>query len=222
MPDDVCDPRPGYHGDEMRLRLAQITLSLLLLGGAATALAATYGEDPVAVSSSTSGTNGASGASAISGDDRVVRYVAFHSFASNLVPGDTNGTQDVFLFARATGALSRVSVSSRGAQANGPSANPAIDGSVQRAPHCVAFQSRATNLVTGVHGAVWRVYVRDLRTHTTRLVSRGAPSSAADPASSADCRQVAFTSAGRIYVGHGLRGRRAHLVAHGTNPAPPA
>src|SRR5438093_2008599 len=44
---------------------------------------------------------------AISADGR---FVAFASVASNLVPGDTNGTLDVFVRDRQTGATERVSV----------------------------------------------------------------------------------------------------------------
>jgi hypothetical protein len=202
----------------MRNRLALTPLAILVLALAASALGGTYGAEPVAVSSALPSANGPSGGAAISGDNRVVRYVAFHSFASNLVPGDTNGMQDVFLYTRANGALTRVSVSSSGAQANGASANPAVDGSVQRAPHCVAFQSEATNLAAGDRDSTWDIYVRDLRAHKTRLVSGGVPGSAVDPTISGDCRQVAFTSNGRIYTGSGLRGGRAHYVARGTNP----
>jgi hypothetical protein len=206
----------------LHFRVPQIGLALLALALAfgVTAPARPYGSDPVPVSAAGSGgANGASGGAAISGDNRVARYVAFHSLASNLVPGDTNGVQDVFVYARETGQISRVSVSSGGAQANGASANPALDGSVQRAAHCVAFQSQATNLVPGVDGGSWRIYVRDLQANRTRLVSRGVSGSAVDPAISGDCRQVAFTSAGRIYIGNGLRGGRAHYFALGTNPA---
>jgi Tol biopolymer transport system component len=49
----------------------------------------------------------------ISGDGR---YVSFNSLASNLVPGDTNGASDVFLFDRQTGTTTRVSVTSAGVQ----------------------------------------------------------------------------------------------------------
>jgi Tol biopolymer transport system component len=112
----------------------------------------------------------------------------------------------------------RASVTRRGGQANGASATPAIDGSVQRAPRCVAFQSQASNLVPADRDHQWDIYVRDLRTHTTRLVSGGVGAAAVDPAISGDCRQVAFTSAGRVYVGRGLKGGRAHPVAKGTNP----
>src|SRR5512140_2502575 len=62
---------------------------------------------------------------AISGDGAVV---AFDSMASTLVPGDTNQQADVFVHDRTTGATERVSVRSDGAQANGTSTRPAIDG----------------------------------------------------------------------------------------------
>ncbi len=71
------------------------------------------------------------------------RFVAFESDATNLVPGDTNGTTDVFVRDRLAATTDRVSVDSAGAQANDRSDFPAIsaDGSV------VAFVSTASNLV---------------------------------------------------------------------------
>ena len=88
---------------------------------------------------------------AISADGR---YVAFHSYASNLVGGDTNAQGDVFVRDRDTdedgiydegGAVGviRVSRATDGTQGNGDSAWPAIseDG------RYVAFQSEASNLV---------------------------------------------------------------------------
>ena len=60
---------------------------------------------------------------AISGDGR---FVAFASTAPNLVPGDTNGTQDVFVHDRQTGATERVSVDSAGTQADLGSSSGAI------------------------------------------------------------------------------------------------
>jgi hypothetical protein len=196
-------------------RLAPAATFLAGLYAATTAVAGIFGPEPVAVSTSA---RAPSGSPAISGDNRVVRYVAFHSFASNLTAGDTNGALDVFLYKRTSKQLSRVSVSSAGRQANGASGNPAIDGSVQRGPRCVAFQSQATNLAAGDGDSSWDIYVRDLRTRTTRLVSRGIGPSAVDPAISGDCRQVAFAAAGRIYVGDGLKGGKPHFVARGTNP----
>ena len=46
------------------------------------------------------------------------RYVAFRSFADNLVPGDTNDERDVFVRDRQTGTTTRVSLDSVGNQGN--------------------------------------------------------------------------------------------------------
>ena len=98
----------------------------------------------VSVDSSGNQGNAESLSPAISGD---ARYVAFWSKASNLVPGDTNGTDDVFVHDRQTGVTKRVSVDSAGNQGNGPSgmSRPAI-GLDSR---FVAFESLASNLVPG-------------------------------------------------------------------------
>jgi hypothetical protein len=69
----------------------------------------------VSVASDGSEGNGDSYDSAISGDGR---YVAFLSWASNLVPGDTNGATDIFVHDRQTGQTTRVSIASDGAQGN--------------------------------------------------------------------------------------------------------
>jgi hypothetical protein len=186
-----------------------------ILGISASAWGGVFGPEPVAVSSRA---NAPSGSPSISGDNRVVRYVAFNSFAANLVPGDTNCAGDVFLYNRRSGGIKRMSVSSSGTQANGDSSNAAVDGSVQRAPRCVAFQSVASNLSPADRDRTPDVYVRDFKARRTRLVSRGIGAAAVDPAISGDCRQVAFTAAGRVYAGNGLKGGRPHLVARGTNP----
>src|SRR3954453_857389 len=64
------------------------------------------------------------GAPSISGNGR---FVTFASLASNLVPGDTNGTFDVFVRDRQAGITKRVNTTGpAGAQANGQSFPPAI------------------------------------------------------------------------------------------------
>lgn len=73
------------------------------------------------------------------------RFVAFWSFASNLVAGDTNGRVDVFVRDRQDGTTTRVSVSAAGVQGNGASYEPAISADGR----FVAFHSDATNLVAG-------------------------------------------------------------------------
>jgi Tol biopolymer transport system component len=71
------------------------------------------------------------------------RYVAFISFASNLVTGDTNNRSDIFVHDRQTGVTERVSVSSAGAQSNGFSELPDISGDGR----FVTYYSAASNLV---------------------------------------------------------------------------
>lgn len=70
------------------------------------------------------------------------RYVVFSSTATNLVAGDTNGTSDVFLFDRVSGATELLTRGADGSGANGPSNAPDVsaDGSV------VVFHSGASNL----------------------------------------------------------------------------
>jgi Tol biopolymer transport system component len=75
------------------------------------------------------------------------RYVAWYSTASNLVSGDTNGTADVFVRDRTNNTTKRASISTTGTQGNGGSTGCAI--SHGGAQVWVAFQSNASNLVTG-------------------------------------------------------------------------
>jgi Tol biopolymer transport system component len=85
------------------------------------------------------------------------RFVAFESLASNMVPNDTNDTNDVFLLDRQTGLLERVSLSSAGEEGNSASVFPAIaaDG------RYVAFQSSANNLVLPDTNKTYDIFVRD-------------------------------------------------------------
>jgi hypothetical protein len=73
------------------------------------------------------------------------RFVAFSSFASNLVAGDTNSTTDVFVRDLQTGQTTRVSVDSNGVEGDRFSDVPSIstDG------RYVAFRAAASNLVPG-------------------------------------------------------------------------
>jgi len=59
------------------------------------------------------------------------RFVAFTSFASNLVPGDTNSRADVFVRDRQTGTTERVSVTDDEAQAGGGSFDPSISATAR-------------------------------------------------------------------------------------------
>ena len=85
------------------------------------------------------------------------RFVAFNSFATNLVAGDTNNDWDIFVRDRQLGTTSRKNTSSGGGQANGTSLRAGIsaDGT------CVVFESDATNLVPGDTNGVADVFVRE-------------------------------------------------------------
>jgi Tol biopolymer transport system component len=141
---------------------------------------------------------------AISADGR---YVTFASVASNLVPGDTNGAQgvflgtDVFVHDRQTGQTTRVSVASDGTQANRESFAPTVSADGRY----VAFLSLASNLVPRDNNGRRNpllgqdVFVHDRQTGQTTRVSvasdhRQALGPSFDPSISADGRRVAFAS----------------------------
>jgi len=85
--------------------------------------------------------NGASDSAAISADGR---FIAYRSFASDLLPDDTNGVPDVFLYDRLAGSTSLLSVSAWGDYAaNNRSGYPVFSGDGQT----VVFQSWASDLV---------------------------------------------------------------------------
>jgi len=130
------------------------------------------------------------------------RYVAFRSFATNLVSGDTNGYLDVFVRDRRLHKTVRVSVDSAGVQGNSFSDTPSISANGRY----VAFRSFATNLVSSDTNGFSDVFVRDRKLHKTVLVSvdsAGAQGNdpSGDPSISADGRYVAFDSSATLVSG---------------------
>jgi hypothetical protein len=95
------------------------------------------------------------------------RFVAFHSFATNLVAGDTQGWQDIFVRDRQSATTERVSVDSSGAEANANS----LFCSISADGRFVAFLSEASNLVTGDTNFAVDVFVHDRANHVTERVS---------------------------------------------------
>lgn len=95
--------------------------------------------------------------------------LAFQSYATNAVPGDLNGTNDVFVRYLPDGPTVLASLSSAGTPGNSGSTNPQLsaDGRV------LAFRSYATNLVEQDRNGVPDVFVRDLATGWTARVSVG-------------------------------------------------
>jgi hypothetical protein len=122
-------------------------------------------------------------------------WVAFYSEASNLVPGDTNGADDIFIFERSTGTTVRVSVDSTGAESDGDSYDPNISTNGR----FVAFYSEATNLVPGDTNGVDDIFLHERSTGITSRISvdsSGAEGNGASyyAAPSATARFVAFHS----------------------------
>ncbi len=93
-------------------------------------------------------------------------YVAFESYATNLVEGDHNGVRDVFLWRKTQqgGEIERVSVSPDGVEGNSQSFEPSISG---MGGH-VAFSSNASNLLTdgtrvdGVNVYLWEKHNKNI------------------------------------------------------------
>jgi hypothetical protein len=144
-------------------------------------------------SSGNQDTNANSQQPSISADGRYVTFLA--SGDSNLVPGDTNNSWDIFVHDRTTGTTKRVSVNSSGEQANDSS----FSASISDDGHYVVFGSAATNLVAGDTNDTWDVFVHDLQTGTTERANVNDSGEQANGVSygtsmSSDGRYVAFES----------------------------
>ncbi|NUT51615.1 MAG: hypothetical protein HOV94_30615 [Saccharothrix sp.] len=127
--------------------------------------------------------NGLSWAPSISADGR---YVAFQSRATNLVPGDTNGVEDVFVRDRRTGRTERVSVADDGSELTLYSQRPSISGDGRH----VAF-------IAGSNTGQGAVLLRDRVAGRTTNVSAGYAGGgdwAETPEVSTDGRFVVFMS----------------------------
>lgn len=123
------------------------------------------------------------------------RFVTFYSYATNLVPGDTNGYSDVFVRDMQSGTTIRLSQASDGTQGNSDSYDPQITGDGR----FVVFDSYAGNLVAGDINGTSDIFLRDLLTGQTTIVSRSTAGGQGDNASydpdvSQDGRYVAFNS----------------------------
>jgi WD40-like Beta Propeller Repeat len=128
------------------------------------------------------------------------RYVAFTSFASNLVPGDTNGVEDVFVHDRLTGATERATTGT------GASHDPSLSGDGR----FVAYDTTTTNGSS--------VYLRDRLAGTVELVSAGR-----QPQVTPSARYVAFIGPGNnAYVADRTTDTTERVDLPNTgDPAPP-
>lgn len=145
----------------------------------------------------TSGGNNASSAPSISADGR---FVAFQSNASNLAAGDSNGAiSDIFVRDLIAGTTTLLTPGGNGSGSSAPS--------ISANGRYVAFQSDSSNLVAGDAGTLSDIFVRDLVTGTTTLVTLGGNGASVTPSISADGRYVTFTSSASNLVAGDTNGR---------------
>ena len=123
------------------------------------------------------------------------RYVAFISDATNLVEGDTNDKQDVFVRDRKKGTTVRISVSNVGEQANADCHEVVItaDGRV------LAFSSISSTLDENINNRSADIFLCDREAQFVRRITRSRDGYEADhdsgePSISANGRFVAFYS----------------------------
>lgn len=153
----------------------------------------------------TSGGNEANGDSdhpALTADGR---RVVFASYASNLVPQDTNDASDIFLRDLLTGQTTRVSLAFNGGQAGGGSFLPEISANGR----FVAFMSYAANIAPNDLNPARDVFVRDLKTGQAEIVSVSSAGDSAHVPSgavaiSANGRWLAFESDAASFDGDDL------------------
>lgn len=154
--------------------------------------------------------NGPSEEPSISGDGR---FVAFVSFADNLVAGDTNGASDIFVFDRQDRQTTRVSISREGLEANADSVSPAISGHGRY----VVFVSDAGNLVANDLNGFADIFWHDRQTGETKRVSvdsagREANDDSLAPTMSADGQIVVYESFASDLVPGDTNGHRDVFV----------
>jgi flagellin-like hook-associated protein FlgL len=124
------------------------------------------------------------------------RYVAFSSAATNLVPGDTNGVDDAFIKDLETGAVTRISTDSLGAQAlGGHTYNVSFSADGQS----VVFESSATNLVSGDTNTRYDIFIKNL---TTGAVTRVSTDSSGGQMMTGNSNSPSLSADGRFVVFH--------------------
>ncbi|MFK8114998.1 MAG: choice-of-anchor Q domain-containing protein, partial [Rubripirellula sp.] len=141
--------------------------------------------------------NGVSHRPTISGDGR---FVAFTSAATNLVAGDSNGNDDVFVVDTMTSALQLVTTGFDATSSTVMAPEISDNG------RFVVYQSSATHLTLADTAGIDDIFVFDRVNASTDLVSRdiaGLPAtdSSISPSISADGRFIAFESLAEIVPG---------------------
>lgn len=148
-------------------------------------------------------------------------YVVFSSWASNVVTGDTNNAGDVFVRDTWLGTTARVSVTDSGGQSNGDSWCTAR--SISADGRYVVFVSEATNMTAANDNNNDKdVYVRDLQTRHTYLISKStagvqANGGSEEPNISSNGRYVTYFCMADNLVS-GLTGQMPRVYVRDTDP----
>ena len=159
----------------------------------------------VSVATTGNAGNGASVEPSVSDDGR---FVAFASTSSDIVSGDNNGDSDVFVRDMFLNTTTLVSANVLGTgPANGNSVQPAVSGDGK----FVAFASDAINVTANDLTPIRDVFLRNLETSTTSLISLsgigiGGNAASQFPSLNADGQFVAFVSEASDVVGAGAGG----------------
>jgi Tol biopolymer transport system component len=108
------------------------------------------------------------------------RYVAFASLADNLVPNDTNGVADVFVYDAQSGTTTLVSVSTNSVSpGNRASSSPAISADGRY----ILFHSTAYNLAPVLEDGEENLFLRDMQARVTYALTTSGITSGLLPAS---------------------------------------
>ncbi|MGI8631781.1 MAG: hypothetical protein ACR2NA_04445 [Solirubrobacterales bacterium] len=227
--------RVGLSIEEWSWSRFAAALAVVFLLGSAQGAAQSMAANATLLSEGRSGEpgNGSSANASISQDRRKNRVIAFDSEASNLVPGDANHRRDVFFIKRAgsygsngtpwrPGSVRLASRGRGGKPANGDSWGASVGGVANRAPKCLAFVSKASNLVRNDTNGTADAFVYWFATKRIQRVSvdsrgRQARGSTFDVSVDGDCTKVAFTSSARnLALSNG--GKRAWSKATSRTP----
>lgn len=149
------------------------------------------------------------------------RYIAYLSNANNLVPDDSNGYFDIFVFDSQTGQTNRVSLNSNGTQSNGNSFEPFLSANGRY----VTFQSEASNLVPNDTNGDTDIFVHDIQTGETIRVSINSngiegDKDSMDPAVSANGLLITFWAYANNLVPNDVNPSRDIFISDWRNNSP--
>ncbi|MCB1440366.1 MAG: PD40 domain-containing protein [Nitratireductor sp.] len=132
------------------------------------------------VSEATTGNSGNADSYTFSPGGRSVsadgRYVVYESDASDLVAGDANGRQDIFLYDTVNDTTTLVSKDTSGGGADSNSYAPSLSADGRY----VVYRSLATDLVTGDANSKYDIFLYDRVNDTTTLISKDTSGGGAD------------------------------------------